>query len=193
MITTKTQFNAKHTYLYTYIHIYLYLVNPVKNIILRNEPILESRRSFQLRVQSPLSADSSLLPFLLYLFPFLLNKPNFLRRGYVGFRHPVRPRGINAGRACPNEANFISQFSILNSQFRSPRLRNEPNLVNPVNSVKNIILRNKPISESRRSFQLRVNQPPPPADSSILPFSLYLFTCLPNEPIFTTQKEVYQI
>jgi len=84
-----------------------------------------------------------------------------------------------------NKPNLISQFSIPNSQFSSLRLRNKPIYpVNPINPVKNIILRNEPISESRRSFQLRVNQPPPPADSSLLPFSLYLFTCLPNEPNF---------
>jgi len=122
-ITNKTQFKAKHTYLYTYLSMYLYLVNivnPVKNIILRNEPISESRRSFQLRVnQPPPLADSSILPFSLYLFHFLLNKPNFPCRGYVGFRHPVRPRGINAGRACPNEANFISP--IFNSKLSIPQ------------------------------------------------------------------------
>ena len=61
----------------------------------------------------------------IYLYPvnpvnpvkniILQNKPNF----------PIF--GQNT-KVCPeNKANFISQFSILNSQFRSPRLRNEPN------------------------------------------------------------------
>jgi hypothetical protein len=57
--------------------------------------------------------------------------------------------------------------------------------VHPVNPVKKIILQNEAISEGRRRFQLRVNQSPPPADSSLFPFPLYLYTCLPNEAKFS--------
>jgi hypothetical protein len=95
------------------------------------------------------------------------NKPNstFL---YPGIRASLHAWILQ------NKANLISQFSILNSQFRSLRLRNKPIYpVYPVNPVKKIILRNEPISESRRSFQLRATQSPPPADSSLFPFSLY--------------------
>jgi hypothetical protein len=49
-------------------------------------------------------------------FLVLQNKPNFPN-------FDLKMRG-----SAENKPNFISKFSILNSQFRSPRLRNEPNL-----------------------------------------------------------------
>ncbi len=83
-----------------------------------------------------------------------------------------------------NKPNLISQFSIPNSQFSSLRLRNKPIYpANPINPVKNIILRNEPISESRRSFQLRVNQPPPPRIPHFCPFPFTFILVYQTNPI----------
>jgi len=78
-----------------------------------------------------------LLPFALYLFPFLRNEPNFktphlcnLRNLWFRFlqNKPNFPNfDLKMRVSAKNKPNSISQFSTLNSQFRSPRLRNEPN------------------------------------------------------------------
>ncbi len=117
MITTKTQFKPKHTYLYAYLYIYLYLVYPVylvkNNFSSSSVPSVAKNRILQ-------------------------NKPNSKAGSW-----PL-------AAFFPNEPNLISQFFILNSPFRSLRLRNEPKLSASYLSVssvaKNRILQNKPNS-----------------------------------------------
>jgi uncharacterized protein YlaI len=99
MITTKTQCKSKQTYLYAYLHTYLYLVYPV--YFVKN------------------NSSSSSVPSVAKN-RILQNKPNFKTTYLCNLRNLWF-------QFMPNEPNLISQFFILNSQFRSPRLRNKPN------------------------------------------------------------------
>ena len=137
----------------------IYKTNPI--------PLIFSPTTENAQKTKPIFSQDSRLVIIV----FLQNKANFnvAHASVLESKSASAPGGFLNFAFCllifditlPNEANLISQFSILNSQFRSPRLRNEPIYpVYPVNPVK-----------KRNEANLKAGSWPPAAFS-------------PNEPKF---------
>ncbi|HML73669.1 MAG TPA: hypothetical protein PKB02_04155 [Anaerohalosphaeraceae bacterium] len=95
-----------------------------------------------------------LLPFPLYLFTFQLNEPNF---------------------KTPHLCNLRNLWFLF--------LQNKPNFPN-FDLKMRISAENKPNFKVAQASVLESKFPSAPADSILLPFPLYLFTFVPNEPNF---------